>query len=111
SSDTNNPISRVIAPGGPGFDQPAKAGDPAAATAGAGNPPADAPPASDADAGSISPKKVRTVLVRPDMTVISSQASAAGEAGKAPAAPAASANPAPDVPPKTTQMDAVVDSG
>jgi hypothetical protein len=115
SADENNPISRVIAPGGPGFDQPAKAGDAAAS----GDPPADAPAATEGDNGQISPKKVRTVVVRPDMTVVSSKAASADDAGKLPAGaspavppaagPTADANP--DVPPKTTQMDAVVDNG
>ena len=81
--DANNPISRVIAPGGPGFDPPVKDGEPAADVA-ASDETAGASAASEAGGGPIPPKKVRTVTVGPDMTVISSQAAAADAAGKAP---------------------------
>ena len=62
-TESTNPISRVIIPGGPGFDTPT-----ADDTSSDPNAPAQ-----------IGPKKVRTVVVRPDGTIVSSEASAPGE--------------------------------
>jgi hypothetical protein len=120
-ADENNPISRVIEPGGPGFDPPSKpadAGAAAAAEAAGGNdhPVTDAAAGDSGDNGQIAPKKVRTVVVRPDMTVVSSKAASADDAGKLPPG----ANPA--VPPSDdgaaaadasgkAQADAGVDGG
>jgi hypothetical protein len=91
AANSNNPISRVIIPGGPGIDAPGT-GDHAASAG------ADADDAAFADdAGSagdtaepIGPRKVRTVVVKPDGTIVSSQAvDAAPAAGPAPTADAA----------------------
>jgi hypothetical protein len=101
-SDANNPISRVILPGGPGYDQPA--GGNAAA-------PASQPaPAADGE-DALGPRKVRTVVVRPDGTILSSTASdaSAADGGAAPApATTADAAPAPAAPaPVTDDMAAI----
>ncbi|MCB1487068.1 MAG: SPOR domain-containing protein [Bauldia sp.] len=67
---TDNPISRVIIPGGPGIDGPIQEGDdPAGGEAVV----ADVDP-SDAGDDGLGPKKVRTVVVRPDGTIVSSEA-------------------------------------
>lgn len=64
----DNPIARVIVPGGPGIDGPiADGGDGASAVV------AGAETDIPAD-GSLGPKKVRTVVVRPDGTIVSSEA-------------------------------------
>ena len=70
SGDDDNAISRVIIPGGPGFDQPTA--DAAAPVDGAGAADADQP--GDA----FGPRKVRTVIVRPDGTIVSSEANEPG---------------------------------
>ncbi|MCP4386085.1 MAG: hypothetical protein GY798_32550 [Hyphomicrobiales bacterium] len=71
----NNPIARVIVPGGPGIDGPiADSGDGVGST----DAESDLPAAADA---SIGPKKVRTVVVRPDGTIVSSEAVEEGAAG------------------------------
>ena len=78
----DNPISRVIIPAGPGFDDPAADeglsldGQPSTMPAGS-----DAQIASnDGDAiESIGPRRVRTVIVKPDGTIVESEASEAGQ--------------------------------
>jgi hypothetical protein len=75
AAPSDNPISRVIAPGGPAIDQ--LIGDNQAAAA----------PLDPNDA--IGPRRVRTVVVNPDGTIISSEA--AEVADGAPAAVAAAA--------------------
>jgi hypothetical protein len=117
----NNAISRVIIPGGPGIDAPGANGAPASGQqADAATPPADttAAPASTDPVGqlaandaaadpdsiqAIGPRKVRTVVVKPDGTIVYSNAKDAQpvDAGAAPAAPPATATaqaPATDVP-------------
>ncbi|MEO8667993.1 MAG: SPOR domain-containing protein [Bauldia sp.] len=84
SDESSNPISRVILPGGPGIDSTAESSAPEeTATA-----------ATTEDDGSgikpIGPKKVRTVVVRPDGTIVSSEAAAAD--GSVDATTAAAAN-------------------
>lgn len=84
-SDAGNAISRVILPGGPGYDAPgAKPADGTQAAA---------PPEAD---DALGPRKVRTVVVKPDGTILSSSASDAGstDGSTAPAAAPASAAPA-----------------
>ena len=111
STDANNAISRVILPGGPGFDAPA-AGNatPAGQQPDAATPPATAPTAgvnvasneaANTDAiEPIGPRKVRTVVVRPDGTILSSDATdatppaAAAPAAAAPVTPQATPAPA-----------------
>ncbi|MCB1495329.1 MAG: SPOR domain-containing protein [Bauldia sp.] len=66
----NNPISRVIIPGGPGVDGPMESGDNGA---GGEMVVAEADP-SDGSESALGPKKVRTVVVRPDGTIVSSEA-------------------------------------
>lgn len=111
--DPNNPISRVILPGGPAPVVPgtADAGASDTGTADTGN---AAATSSDANADSIGPRKVRTVIVRPDGTIVSSDAvpasgdaPAAGTNDAAPAAPP----PAPVVPPVATNDDTAAISG
>jgi len=77
---SNNPINRIIIPGGPGIDQPVN--DPQANVA-----------SVDESSDAIGPRRVRTVVVRPDGTIVSSTAA---DAGTAPAGPAVTAgvNPA-----------------
>lgn len=79
-ADNNNPISRVIAPGGPGYDQPGAEQS------------ASAAPATTDDSDviePIGPRKVRTVVVRPDGTIVSSESADAGsDTGTAAAGPA-----------------------
>ncbi len=90
----DNPISRVIIPGGPGFDT-----SPAGGATSPDN-------ASVADAGQqgddFGPRKVRTVVVRPDGTIVSSEAAAPG------AAPDVASSPA-DVSPITPAPTAVTE--
>ena len=112
---SDNPISRVIIPGGPGIDGPINAnGD--GGTAGDGGAvisQGDAP-ADEADQA-LGPKKVRTVIVRPDGTIVSSEAVdqgsnaiPAGDAAVAEGGPSA-ADPANTIPPARTDMDAVLE--
>jgi hypothetical protein len=83
AEDSNNPISRVILPGGPGVDAPADGSSPQGAETGSAG-------ADENGIEPIGPKKVRTVVVRPDGTIVSSAAAPAdGSAG----APDASAQP------------------
>ena len=88
STDANNPIARIITPGQPGTETPGTAdtgnggtGDTAAAANGGDS------------AQSIGPRKVRTVVVRPDGTIVSSDAAPAP--GDAPASTDAVPMPAP----------------
>ncbi len=97
STDTSNPIARIIAPGAPGSETPG-----AADTGG--------------DAQSIGPRKVRTVVVRPDGTIVSSDAAPAP--GDAPASTDAVPMPAPPataevptVPPPSTKDDTAAIAG
>ena len=84
---TQNPISRVIIPGGPGYDNPpggndtgtdqqtAAAPPPAANTTAGATTQAGAGDQTDTDAGEvIGPRKVRTVIVKPDGTIVSAAA-------------------------------------
>lgn len=126
SADDGNPVSRVIMQGGPAYDgtsgddgtagvnAPAKVGD-GGATAGAG---AASAAATDGDNG-IGPRKVRTVVVRPDGTIVSSEAAPAGGSGTPAVAGGA---PDPNKPPSEvagtlnvpqggTSMDTVLDKG
>ena len=80
---TNNAISRVIAPAGPGFDTPIDQNGDTTNTAD-----------SSTDGSSIGPKKVRTVVVRPDGTIVSSSATPAD--GGDTTAPADTTPPATD---------------
>jgi hypothetical protein len=74
SEESSNPISRVILPGGPGIDPPAGETDPAATAT--TTPPSSAE-TEDGRIQPIGPKKVRTVVVRPDGTIVSSEAAPA----------------------------------
>jgi hypothetical protein len=71
AEETSNPISRVILPGGPGIDTPSDGTAPEAT--------GTAEPAAGEGNGiqPIGPKKVRTVVVRPDGTIVSSEAAPA----------------------------------
>lgn len=86
-----SPVSRVILEGGPGFDLPDDASG--------GNEPIDlnrggtSAIESSSDSESIGPKKVRTVIVRPDGTIVSSAASDDGVAPALPDIPSASETP------------------
>jgi hypothetical protein len=91
---SNNAISRVIIPGGPGIDGPLdKSAAPDTADTGDGS----------ADT-TIGPRKVRTVTVRPDGTIVSSSASPAdgadngNAANPPPTEPAATATAPPAAP-------------
>jgi hypothetical protein len=112
-ADDGNPVSRVIMQGGPAYDgtseddgtdgvnAPAKIGDGGAA-------------ASSSDDG-IGPRKVRTVVVRPDGTIVSSEAAPADGSG-APAVPDPGRPPSEvagslNVPQGGTSMDTVLDKG
>ena len=119
--DTGNAISRVILPGGPGYDSAAGSSAPASS----GAPDAIAPSATPSDDSddSLGPRKVRTVVVKPDGTILSSTATNAPDTGaSAPAAApttattaaatetqpaAAPANPAP----ATDDIDAIAGTG
>jgi hypothetical protein len=96
---SSNPISRVILPGGPGIDSVAD-----------GGPPDQVADTSEDNAGSgsgikpIGPKKVRTVVVRPDGTIVSSEALPAdGSVDDATAATATVPPAAPDASPMSLQ--------
>lgn len=109
---SDNPISRVIIPGGPGIDQPVAdgAGNGETAVADAGLPPVP----GDESQSEIGPRMVRTVVVKPDGTIISSEATGVDENGNAVAGvsdddPAATDDVLPDVP--RSEMDNVLDGG
>lgn len=112
---SDNPISRVIIPGGPGIDGPIKAnGDVGTASdGGAVISQGDAPTGEPDQA--LGPKKVRTVVVRPDGTIVSSEAvdqgsnaMPAGDTAVAEGEPSV-ADPADTVPSTRTDMDAVLE--
>jgi hypothetical protein len=98
STPADKPISRVILPGAPGPD-----GKPAQAAA-------DQPSLADSEIGAdgkpIGPRKVRTVVVKPDGTIVSSEAAPVD----AQAGAQASVNPAvaPALPPSTTDDTAAI---
>jgi len=112
---SDNPISRVIIPGGPGIDGPIEAsgdGD-TAGDGGAVISEGDAPTGEPDQA--LGPKKVRTVVVRPDGTIVSSEAvdegsepMPAGDAAVADGGPSV-VDPADTVPSTRTDMDAVLE--
>ncbi len=115
SDNTNNPIARVILPGAPG-DGSAPAAD---AGNGADTSGTDLA-ANDSNAETIGPRKVRTVIVRPDGTIVSSDAVAADGSAPAsgdavPAPPDTAAAPAvpdvPAVPPPATNDDTAAIAG
>src|SRR5690606_21872788 len=85
-SEASREISRIILPGAPGAG-----GNPQSIDDLAG--PAAPVPAVDLDSG---PRKVRTVVVKPDGTIISSEAAPRGGAAVADNAPAQPAANAPD---------------
>ncbi|MEX0853014.1 MAG: SPOR domain-containing protein [Bauldia sp.] len=100
-ADADNPISRVIMPGGPGFDRPVTDEASSASPAGVG-----ADTGSEMASGTeeaiqpIGPRKVRTVVVKPDGTIVSSEATEPGAAEAPPIdMPAAVAEPPPEPPP------------
>ena len=79
ASVSDNPISRVIIPGGPGDDQPFTGDGTDGETTLAGN---GFPPLPGEEAQSeIGPRMVRTVVVKPDGTIISSEATGIDEDG------------------------------
>jgi hypothetical protein len=133
---TANPTSRVIIPGGPGIDAPPAAGNGQAAQKPAvvSPPPADTAPtdaigavaandatdaADPASADPIGPRKVRTLVVKPNGDIISNNATDVVDSGAAaaPAAPTpppanavatdAPAVPAPEKPPVTDDVAAI----
>ncbi len=111
STDTDNAIARVILPGGPGTETPG-----AADTGASGDGAADvAANEGDGAAQSIGPRKVRTVVVRPDGTIVSSDAvPAEGDAPAsvdAPTPPPATATEVPAVPPVPTNDDTAAIAG
>ncbi len=100
----DNPISRVIIPGGPGIDSPVPvdgAGETVIAEA-------EPPPSDDTEIG---PRMVRTVVVKPDGTIVSSEATGVDEDGNALPEPeefdVAVALPEPG----RSEMDAVLEGG
>jgi hypothetical protein len=125
SQDSGNAISRVIIPGGPGFDAPGGNDGQTAtqsADAGASGDPVGELAANDAQASAdadsiqpIGPRKVRTVVVKPDGTIVYSnakdaQAPAETDAATttAPAAEATTANtPVETVPTVTDDVAAI----
>ncbi len=107
STDTNNPIARIITPGGPGTETPGTAD---AGTGGAND---NAAALSGGDsAQSIGPRKVRTVVVRPDGTIVSSDAAPApGDAPASTDAPPTAAPVVPTVPAPATNDDTAAIAG
>jgi hypothetical protein len=104
ATDTDNPIARVILPGGPTAD--------AADAGNAGDGGADVA-MNDGDAAlSIGPRKVRTVVVRPDGTIVSSDAvPAPGDAPASTDAPPEATVVAPAVPQVPTDDDTAAIAG
>jgi len=99
----DNPISRVIIPGGPGIDSPLAA-DGGETVIAESDPPAD----GDSDIG---PRMVRTVVVKPDGTIVSSEATGVDENGNA-LPQSEESDVAVAVPePGRSDMDAVLDGG
>jgi hypothetical protein len=100
----DNPISRVIIPGGPGVDSPVP-------TDGAGEAViAEAEPSATEETD-IGPRMVRTVVVKPDGTIVSSEATGVDEDGNALPQPEESDIALAIPEPSRTQMDAVLDGG
>lgn len=96
TDQSDSPITRVIIPGGPGIDQPmddglSLDGQPSAMPEGT-----EVLASNDTDAGmdTSGPRRVRTVIVKPDGTIVES--AAAEEGAAAPAATTAAATPAPE---------------
>jgi hypothetical protein len=114
ADSADNPISRVIIPGGPGIDRPiaeAETADGEVVITDAGD-----AAATEAEPPSIGPRKVRTVVVRPDGTIVSSEATAVDESGEAIAAEGAAEVPMPPAEDEVavadtarTEMDAVLE--
>ena len=113
-ADDGNPVSRVIMQGGPvdGGGQPPKVADSGADGA---EPAASSDQAGSADG--IGPRKVRTVVVRPDGTIVSSEAAPA-DGSAAPAAASDPGKPPSEVAggldmaaPSGTSMDTVLEKG
>ena len=107
STNTDNPIARVILPGGPEAPASADAGN-------SGDGGADVAMNEGDGAQSIGPRKVRTVVVRPDGTIVSSDAvPAEGDAPAStdavPAPPSTAEVPA--VPPVATNDDTAAIAG
>ena len=113
TDNNNNPIARVIMPGGPAPEAPgtADAGNPNNAGTDIGG--ANLATNQADGAQSIGPRKVRTVVVRPDGTIVSSDAVPAP--GDAPASvdatPAPSTAQVPAVPPLPTNDDTAAIAG
>jgi hypothetical protein len=118
--DDANPVSRVIMQGGPAYDGSAGEDGAYGANAPAKVPGGDegAAPAAGGDSG-LGPRKVRTVVVRPDGTIVSSEAAPADGAATPAGGPAM---PDPNKPPSEvagslnvpqagTSMDTVLDKG
>ena len=102
----NNPISRVIIPGGPGVDEPgADGGDGAAIADGS----------ASEEQSDIGPRMVRTVVVKPDGTIVSSEATGVDDAGNplpSPADESGDFTAATEIPPpQRSEMDAVLEGG
>jgi hypothetical protein len=117
AADAANPNSRVIIPGGPGIDAPQTddalrldeqpdAVSPPAASGAIDTAANDTAPSAD-EVDAIGPRKVRTVVVKPDGTIVSSNATDVPAANSDAAAPAATdtaaapppADTAPSTPP------------
>ena len=103
----DSPISRVIIPAGPGFDS---------STEGASGSGEQVVASGDTGTGEdIGPRKVRTVVVKPDGTIVSSEAVAEGAEGTPGGDQMADiGNPlgvSPEVPDGRTEMDDVLDGG
>jgi hypothetical protein len=94
TDDSSSPIARVIMPGGPAPEMPT-ASD-AGASGDTGDNGADVAMNAGDSAQSIGPRKVRTVVVRPDGTIVSSDAVPAE--GDAPASVDATAAPTAEAP-------------
>jgi hypothetical protein len=109
---SDNAISRVIIPGGPGIDAPIADSDGIGETALADS---GVPPIPGEESQSeIGPRMVRTVVVKPDGTIISSEATGVDENGNAlPGVPeddlAATDDMIPELP--RSEMDSVLDGG
>jgi hypothetical protein len=111
-SVADNPISRVIIPGGPGIDSPV--GEPGgigeAVLADSGVPPIP----GEETQSEIGPRMVRTVVVKPDGTIISSEATGVDDDGNAlPGAPDDDLASTDDLLPALprSEMDSVLEGG
>jgi len=111
----DNAISRVILPGGPGFDTPATDNAPTAAPVTSSAAPSDGDTSvavGDApDSGEqIGPRKVRTVVVKPDGTILSNETASANAPGPSTVPQPAAPSPAPATPPVTDDTAAIAGS-